>query len=271
MGDADASRWRATYAGSATVLVEVPGLRVVTDPVLDPPGEPWRLNRRLHGPEWRYTALTAPALTPADLGAVDVVLLSHDQHRDNLDRAGLELARRAGCVLTTPLGALRLRARGVPGARGLEAGEHVDFAPAGVRVTAVPARHGPTGTNWLTGPVTGFVVEGPGAQRLYVTGDTVWFDGLRAVQRYGPIDTLFVHLGAARFGGGWLRRCAHWSFDAREAVRLVQALEPRSVVPIHMDGWSHFTQGLEDLRRELRAVGLARVLRPLPRGQMALL
>ncbi len=266
MSDA-ASGWRATYVGSATVLLEVPGLRMVTDPVFDPPGASWRLNRRLDGPAWRYGALTPPALTPAQVDAVDVVLLSHDQHRDNLDRAGLEVARRAGCVLTTPLGALRLRARGVPHARGLEAGEHVDFASAGVRVTAVPARHGRAGTNWLAGPVTGFLVEGPAAQRLYVTGDTVWFDGLAAVGRYGPIDTLFVHLGAARFGSGLLRRCAHWSFDAREAVRLVQALEPRSVVPIHMDGWSHFTQGLEELCSALRAVDLAQVLKPLPRGQ----
>src|SRR5687768_6660434 len=91
-----------TYLGGPTTLIAVAGLRFITDPTFDPAGT-------------QYTAgsvtlkkLSAPVRPPSDLGKIDVALVSHDQHPDNLDRAGKALLYHIPVVLTTHVGAERL-------------------------------------------------------------------------------------------------------------------------------------------------------------------
>jgi L-ascorbate metabolism protein UlaG (beta-lactamase superfamily) len=268
-GSAAPLPWHVTYIGSATVLFEALGLRIVTDPVLDAAGTTWHLDKRLARPSLAYTNQLGPGLGADALATIDLVLLSHDQHRDNLDRAGLALARRAKQVITTRAGARRLAARGLTQVVGLDPGESIEVPSRNgpLLVTATPARHGRTGTRWIAGEVIGFMLRHPRWGRTYVTGDTVWFDGLQALRSSEPLDRVFVHLGAARFGRGWLRRCFHWSMSVEEAVRLTQTLRPRWVVPIHFEGWSHFTEGQAEIRRAFEQAGLADRLEWLPRGQ----
>jgi L-ascorbate metabolism protein UlaG (beta-lactamase superfamily) len=85
----------ATLVGGPTAVLEYGGLRWLTDPALSPPGEY----------AGGLVKTTGPALQPE---AVDVVLLSHDHHSDNLDPAGREFLPQAGRVLTTVAGAERL-------------------------------------------------------------------------------------------------------------------------------------------------------------------
>ncbi len=84
-----------TYIGGPTALLELGGLRLLTDPTFDPAGEEY--------PTGVYTLrkTAGPALGPESLGRLDAVLLSHDHHFDNLDHAGRTLFERAGGVLTT--------------------------------------------------------------------------------------------------------------------------------------------------------------------------
>jgi L-ascorbate metabolism protein UlaG (beta-lactamase superfamily) len=93
---------RITYIGGPTALIEVGEWRLLTDPTFDPPAaatpSAWGSSSR---------KLTGPAITPADLGPIDAVLLSHDHHGDNLDTAGRGLLPAAGVVLTTAAGAHR--------------------------------------------------------------------------------------------------------------------------------------------------------------------
>ena len=109
---------KITYIGGPTALLELGGLRLLTDPTFDPAGEEY--------PTGLYTLrkLAGPALGPESLGQVDVVLLSHDHHFDNLDRAGRDLLRNAGTVLTTEAGAARLGGR----AAGLAHWQSVEVA-----------------------------------------------------------------------------------------------------------------------------------------------
>jgi L-ascorbate metabolism protein UlaG (beta-lactamase superfamily) len=93
---------RLTLVGGPTVLIEYQGLRLVTDPTFDPAGGDYRV-----GPVV-LTKTAGPAVPPHALGRVDAVLLSHDQHADNLDEAGRALLAGAGRVLTIPEGAGRL-------------------------------------------------------------------------------------------------------------------------------------------------------------------
>jgi hypothetical protein len=99
-----------THIGGPTVLIEVGGWRVLTDPTFDPPGQSYRFG-------WGTGSrkLTGPALAASEIGPIDAVLLSHDHHEDNLDPAGRGLLPSAGTIITTVAGARRLGddARGV--------------------------------------------------------------------------------------------------------------------------------------------------------------
>jgi L-ascorbate metabolism protein UlaG (beta-lactamase superfamily) len=79
--------------GGPAVLLEIGGLRLLTDPAFDAPGPVPSGDRIL-------TKTAGPAVAAEDVGSIDVVLLSHDQHGDNLDRSGRALLARAGVVLT---------------------------------------------------------------------------------------------------------------------------------------------------------------------------
>jgi L-ascorbate metabolism protein UlaG (beta-lactamase superfamily) len=119
-----------TLIGGPTVLIELAGLRLLTDPTFDGPG-------RYEARGITLEKTRGPALAAEALGPVDAVLLSHDQHFDNLDRAGWAFLPRARCVLTTPSGAERLGGA----ARGLAPWEQVRLDGEGGRrllVTATP-------------------------------------------------------------------------------------------------------------------------------------
>src|SRR4051812_32773370 len=92
-----------TYVGGPTAILEVAGLRLLTDPTFDPPGQRYNFG-------WGTSSrkLQGPAIAAADLGPIDAVLLSHDHHDDNLDAAGRALLPSLGRVITTPSGAKRL-------------------------------------------------------------------------------------------------------------------------------------------------------------------
>ncbi len=77
---------RITHIGGPTTLLEVAGWRILTDPTFDPPGRKWTFG---FGSSSRK--VTGPAVAAADLGPIDVVLLTHDHHGDNLDEAGRAL------------------------------------------------------------------------------------------------------------------------------------------------------------------------------------
>ncbi|MFE4519685.1 MBL fold metallo-hydrolase [Kitasatospora sp. NPDC056783] len=246
---------KATHIGTATVLLEVGGLRLLTDPVFDPAPAEYR-----HDPVvLRSTG--GPAVGVHELPAVDAVLLSHDEHPDNLDATGRTLL--AGRpVLTTVSGAARLGG----GALGLAPWQTRDLTVSGrtLRVTGTPGVHGPVGD------VTGFVVEVPGEQEaLYVSGDTVHIPELDEVGRRFRIGTAVLHLGAARieaFGGGGLI-----TMDAAQAAALTASLGARRVVPVHYASWEHFTEGRAETAERFAVAGLADRLHWLTPGVAELL
>src|SRR2546428_5084883 len=90
-----------TLIGGPTALIEIDGFRLLTDPTFDEPGA-YQL------PHVKLEKLAGPAMSVRDVGAIDAVLLSHDQHSDNLDHSGREFLSEAKRVLTTEAGAKRL-------------------------------------------------------------------------------------------------------------------------------------------------------------------
>ncbi|MBB5788949.1 MBL fold metallo-hydrolase [Jiangella mangrovi] len=235
-----------THIGGPTVLIEVDGWRLLTDPTFDPPGERYSFG-------WGSSSvkLTGPAVAPEDVGPVDAVLLTHDHHGDNLDVAGRALLPSAGTVVTTVSGSRRLG-----GAVGLAAGA-TTVLPGGpgrpsLSVTATPARHGPPLSHPIVGDVVGFAVRlaDASAVALWITGDTVLFGPLRQVASSLAVDVALVHVGGVRFG---ITGPVRYTMTGREAVSLIGTLRPRIAVPVHYEGWSHFADGPAGLDAALAA------------------
>jgi len=244
-----------TLIGGPTALIEVGGFRLLTDPTFDAPGE-----YQLPHVTLRKTA--RPALSARSVGAVDAVLLSHDQHADNLDTAGRAFLSHAGRVLTTVAGAQRLGGA----TEGLAPWQSVDLTKSDGRrleVTATPARHGPAGIEPFSGDVVGFVLTLPdGCTRpIYITGDTVWFDGVAEVARRFQAGVVLLFAGAAQTRGPF-----NLTMNVNDAIETAHAFPDAVMVPVHCDGWAHFTQGREDLERSFKALGLASRLRVLEPG-----
>jgi L-ascorbate metabolism protein UlaG (beta-lactamase superfamily) len=218
--------------GGPTALIEIGGLRLLTDPTFDPAGDHPVGSRTL-------VKTRGPAVPLEDIGTIDAVLLSHDQHPDNLDDAGRRLLSQVPLVLTTPAAVERLGGTAV----ALPAWRHVDLPrPDGqvLRVIGVPAQHGPDHTEDVTGPVTGFVVTGEDVPTVYVSGDNASLDIVRAVHHHvGPIDIALLFGGAARSPV----LDAYLTLDSDQVARAAHILGARAVVPLHTEGWQHFTEG----------------------------
>jgi L-ascorbate metabolism protein UlaG (beta-lactamase superfamily) len=252
-------RVTATHLGTATVLLTVGPFRLLTDPALDPPGPSYAVLGLA-----RYRRI-APPVGPAELGPLDAVLLSHDQHGDNLDRSGLAVARTAGVIVTTRAGAARLGGRAV-GLRPWQSHQLRAADGTVVTVTATPAHHGPSLLVPVAGPVIGFVVEweGQSGGAVWISGDTVLYRGIRQVAERFSIGTAFVHMGRATLKP---TGPAHFTLTATEAAETARLLGSADIYPIHYEGWSHFREGRADVEREFIRAGLRDRLRWLPMGE----
>ena len=186
------------------------------------------------------------------------MLLTHDHHGDNLDAAGRALLPCAGRVLTTVPGAERI------GGTGLAPWGRATLSAPGrpeIEVTATPCRHGPPGFHPIVGDVIGFALRWEGGS-LWVTGDTVLYGAVReAAARLEP-DVVLLHLGAVRFG---VTGPLHYTLTAPDAVALCDVARPRVVVPVHYEGWSHFSQGRAEVERAF--AGSPHDVRWLPPGE----
>lgn len=246
-----ADPFHARVFGGPTVLLEYGGLRLLTDPTFDDPQE----YAVAGGQVLAKTA--ASAVAPSAVGALDAVLLSHDEHPDNLDHLGRALLPSAPVVLTTASGAGRLGGNAV----GLNPWqEHRLQRPGGpaVTVTAVPALHGPEGCEPFTGDVIGFVLTGSGLPSVYVSGDNASLDVVGEIAaRFAPLDIAVLFAGAVRtplFDGALL------TLDGSRAAEAARMLGARRVIPAHVDSWSHFTEGRREFEDAFAAAGLTSLL-----------
>jgi L-ascorbate metabolism protein UlaG (beta-lactamase superfamily) len=244
------------YVGGPTAVVEIGGARLITDPTFDPPGDHPIGSRVL-------TKTAGPAVGPDQIGSVDAVLLSHDQHPDNLDTTGRAYLATAPLVLSTAAARLRL---GEP-VRALPNWEHFELdLPDGRRlqITGVPAQHGPDGSEDLVGEVTGFVLSGADLPTVYISGDNASLAVVQAIaDRSGPIDIALLFAGAAQTP---LIEGAYLTLTSEQAAEAAAILGAAHVIPLHFEDWTHFTQGADALLSAFDGAGLGDRLHPLKRG-----
>jgi L-ascorbate metabolism protein UlaG (beta-lactamase superfamily) len=239
-----------TYLGGPTVLLEYAGLSVVTDPTFD---EPRAYPSDSGGPPLVKTA--GPGIPRTDLPPIDLVLLSHHEHQDNLDYEGLELLATGVRTYSTMKAATDLFGGAVV---GLDPWESEEFR--GVTVTAVPALHGPPGSERRLGPVIGFVLRAPGEPTIYVSGDNASIALVEQIaEHFTSVDVAVLFAGAAQYGDlpGPL------TLSSADAVEVARILGANTVVGVHTEDWEHFSEARADL---VAAFGGAPLL-DTPRGR----
>lgn len=253
--DPPATGLRATWLGHSTVLVEIDGVRVLTDPVWGPRASPlsWL------GPERWYP----PPIALGELPDIDAVIISHD-HYDHLDQPTIDAMKAWDTtVFVVPLGvAAHLEYWGVPLERIVELDWWEHTTIGALELHCVPARHasgrGPFDQNatlWA-----GYALLGA-EHRVYFSGDTGLFPAMSDIgERLGPFDLTMIEVGA--YGQAW----PDWHIGPEQAVRGHQMVQGEVLLPIH---WGLFTLAYhgwtEPIERALLAAEAAGVPVVTPR------
>ena len=244
-----------TFIGNATVLLEYGQLRLLTDPNFLHRGQ-----RAYLGWGLSSKRLTEPALSVQQVGDLDAVLLSH-LHGDHWDRIARRRLDRRTPILTTPHAARRLQGwHGFRRATGLATWES-DLVLSGdtsVRVTAMPGRHAPGPARRLLPPVMGSMLEfgdrsGEIDCRLYISGDTLMFDGLREIPvRFPELDVGVVHLGGTTLPGGLMV-----TMNGEQGAEWLQLMQPTTTVPVHIADYTVFRSPRSEFEHAVQQRGLA--------------
>lgn len=239
-----------TYLGGPTGVLEYAGLRFLLDPTFDDP-------QTYEDPGSTPLVKTrGPALGPAAIGRIDVVLASHHEHPDNLDTSGAEFAMAAPLVLSTPEAAADLGSPVV----GLAPWQQ--HRTGQVTVTGMPALHGPPGSLEWVGPVVGYLLEADGLPSIYVSGDNASLDLVREIAaRHAPVGIAVLFAGAARVPA----IDAPLTLTSVDAVEAARTLQVAQVVGVHTEDWEHFSESRADL--EAAFAVLPGVLVDTPRGE----
>ncbi|MDZ5455503.1 MBL fold metallo-hydrolase [Azohydromonas lata] len=249
------------FIGTATVVLRVGPFTLLTDPNFLHKGEHAHLGYGIHSPR-----LTDPAMDVEQLPPLDAVLLSH-YHGDHFDEVAERRLDKLLPVISTPHAVRQLAERGFRSLHGLATWQAIELekGAARLRITAMPARHGPPVVHAALPQTMGSLVEllapgGTPAWRLYISGDTLVYDELAEIpKRYPDIDLALLHLGGTRLFGVLL------TMDAQQGVQALQLIEPKRAIPIHNDDYPVFKSSLEDFLAAARAAGLqdkVQVLRP---------
>lgn len=246
---------RITWMGHSSLLIEIDGHRILTDPVWGPRTSPltWL------GPSRWYE----PPVALDELPSLDAVLISHD-HYDHLDHPTIVAMSGWDTTFIVPLGvAAHLEYWGVPVDRIREVDWWDPIALDGLEIVCTPARHA-SGRHLFDQDRTlwaGYALIGP-EHRVFFSGDTGLFPGLRDIgERLGPFDLTMLEVGA--YNRAW----PDWHLGPEQAVRAHQMLGGGPMLPIHwglFDLASHgWTEPIERLMVAAESEGIV-VLTPRP-------
>ncbi len=254
------------FVGTATTVLRCAGFTILTDPNFLHCGQRAYLG---HGLSSRRR--TDPACEVGELPLLDGVVLSH-LHGDHWDRVARRGLDRSLPILTTAHASKRLQARqGFRRALGLEQWEsHTLVRPDGatLEVTALPGRHAPGPFQALLPPVMGSLLEfrapaGETVRRIYLSGDTLPFEGMRAIRdRIGEVDRAVLHLGGTTLPGGLVV-----TMDGRMGADVLETMAPRRATPIHYDDYEVFRSPLSEFTAEVERRGWSDRVDLVARGE----
>jgi L-ascorbate metabolism protein UlaG (beta-lactamase superfamily) len=250
-----ASGLRVTWFGHSSMLIEIDGKRILTDPMWSERSSPipWI------GPTRWYP----PSIALADLPKLDAVLVSHD-HYDHLDHGSIVALNALGVKFVVPLGiGAHLEYWGVPLSRIVELDWWERAEVEGLSIVCTPARHASgrflfdkDATLWA-----GYALLGP-QHRVYYSGDTGLFPAMKQIgERLGPFDVTLIETG--QYHRAW----PDWHIGPEQAVEAHELVRGKVMLPVHwgllglaFHGWT------EPAERTVAAAGArhASLLTPRP-------
>jgi L-ascorbate metabolism protein UlaG (beta-lactamase superfamily) len=234
-----------THIDTACVLIEINGYKILTDPTLDNSG---KLYHHGFGAISRKTENST--IQESKLNDIDLILLSHHQHKDNFDNKGRAFAKTVSKIVST-----KQASKDINGVIGLDDWESCKIEThklSNLKITATPAQHHPWWLpEFLSGKVIGFIIEFDGQKNgvIYISGDTVYFSGIEDVAARCKIDVGIFHVGSAQFR--YLTGLGQYTMDSKDLLKAVKALNPNIIVPIHHKGWTHFKEKETTLKQVL--------------------
>jgi len=236
---------KITHIDTACTLIQIGDFTIMTDPTLDDPGKYYH-----HGWGTVSKKTSTPQIDLENL-KVDLVLLSHPQHKDNFDLKGQAFSKNVPLILST----MQIEKRWNNGKGMRPWDQHLVELPNGstLKITATPAQHHP---GWLpkffAGHVIGFVIENSTNEHvIYISGDTVYFKGIDEVaKRFSNITIGLIHVGGVQFK--YLTANGKYTMDANGFLKTIQTIQPTIAIPIHNDGWTHFKENDEGVKRILK-------------------
>jgi L-ascorbate metabolism protein UlaG (beta-lactamase superfamily) len=249
-----------TYIGTATALLQIDNVTFLTDPVFSPSGTEWVL------PIVTLKTSIDPAIKPENLPPIDAVLLSHEDHPDNLDEVGRKVLE-GKKVLTTKDGAANIGDKAV--VTGLNPGDKTTLVAGGktFEIIATPAEHAPQGE------VIGFLITSsdfgttnglPNA--IYFSGDTIYNQDVANSLKGYHISLALLNLGRAAIQVGQ-PELLDITMDGKQASQLIKDSNVEKVVPLHFEGWGHFTEGKGPAAQSFDEAGVSEKVFWLPPGE----
>jgi L-ascorbate metabolism protein UlaG (beta-lactamase superfamily) len=222
---------RVTWMGWSSVLVEIDGRKVLTDPVWSNRCSP----STLIGPKRFH----APPIALGELPQIDAVIISHD-HYDHLDMPVVRALTAKGAHFVLPLGiGAHLERWGTPASQIHELDWNESFVLGNLTFTSTPARHysgrNPPHNNetlWST-----WVVKGP-HNRFFFSGDSGYTEAFKAIgAAHGPFDLTLIKIGAS--DPTWEE--IHMSPE--DAVQTHRDVRGKLMLPVH---WATFNLAFHD-------------------------
>ncbi len=218
------SKFSITWIGHSSLLIQMEGLNILTDPVWGERASPVSF----YGPE----RFVKPGLAFKDLPKIDVVLITHD-HTDHLDLETIKkLGNKPFYIISLGLAAF-LEDMDITNFQELDWGDEIKFNQ--MKFTCVPAQHfsGRTVFNRNKSLWSGFIITGKTAN-IYFAGDTGYNSSFKKIgKRYGPFDVAAIPIGA--YMPRWFMKSVH--VDPREALDIYMDIKAKYFIPIH---WGTF-------------------------------
>jgi L-ascorbate metabolism protein UlaG (beta-lactamase superfamily) len=241
-----------TWIGGATVRIEMGPFRILTDPMFCEGSEAFVM---YGDPSTGADKVTIARMTPlpaVELDDLNLLMVSH-VHADHFDTSAVVRLPKDLETVAPPPNVEWLGRKGFRRVGGMDWGAVRTWHRDGQTLTirAIPAHHAhDAAADHELGMVNGYVIEhGDTAERIYWTGDTIWFEAMAGLVRSMPhIDLLLPHLGGVGRGGPW----GTISLDAVEGVRVVRLVQPGAVIPIHHTTFSHYAEPISAFVDRLR-------------------
>lgn len=261
---ADFDKGSVQFIGNATMLIRYAGFTILTDPNFLHKGDHAHLGYGL-----KTKRLTDPAIPLEKLPPIDLIVLSHF-HGDHFDGLVQKKLDRNIPIATTAAARQELEKLGFKSLHPIQKWSTLTIkkADAQLRVTAMPARHGPPGVAVALPETMGSMLEfGKHGEhvgyRMYITGDTLVYDEIQEIpKRFSDINLALLHLGGTK-----ILNTVLVTMDADQGVQMMKIIAPQHAIPIHYNDYDVFKSPIEDFQQQIRAAGLDNKVTYLKHGE----